>query len=253
MLELSFSHCCQKLSPPHLFLEKAPGVEPLRAQWPRPGASTHGTRPRRSLGAGGQRGRPLPSVQTWDPCHHPGAAQSTVHRALTAAGLSCACSSAPAQPQSLLPRHRAAAVGWGLRQRGGFLGLQPRASTKGWCWGAQQGQVGPSIARCPPHHCTSLPTAGPTAPADSSTLGRRKFLVSMGTGEGKFLGLGLGWSQLGRERQGQQHPRAGHTLPAPLLSQGPWVPVLLPAPREAQPGRAAPGAPRSPRAVSGAS
>lgn len=184
------------------------------------GASTHGTWRRRALGAGGQRGCPLTSARMWDPCHHPGGAQSAVHRALTAAGLSHARSPAPAQPQSSLPQHGAAAVGWGLQQEWGLLGLQPAASTKGWCWGAQRGQVGPGIARCPPCHCPSLPTAGPAAPADSSTLGRRKFLVSMGTGGGKFLGLGLGRSQLGREQQGQRHPRAGRALPAPLLSQG---------------------------------
>lgn len=222
MLELSFSHCCQKLSPPHLFLEKAPGVEPLRAQWPRPGASTHGTRPRHFLGAGGQRGRPLPSVQTWDPCYHPGGARSTVHRALTAAGLSCACSSSPAQPQSLIPWHGAAAVGWGLQQWGGV----PWAPTKSFhqrvVLGGSAGAGGSQHCPLPapplhiPAHCW------PHSPSRQLNFGEKKIPHFHGNRRRKVSGAGAGMEPAGTRAagpaapQGWPHSPCSPPLPGPV-------------------------------------
>lgn len=63
---------------------------------------------------------------------------------------------------------------------------------------------------------------GQKAQARSSTLGRRKSLVSMGTGGGKFLGLRLGFCQQG-EAAG---PRVSH-LPTLLPGEG-WRPAASP-------------------------
>lgn len=96
--------------------------------------------------------------------------------------------------------------------------------------GASAGQVSAGITRCP-----SLPAAG-------STLGRRKFLVSMGTGGGKFLGLQPGlcqWARRGPQRWPcpLSAPRAGR-----VLSRSP----AACAPRAATAARGTPGSP-SPR------
>jgi len=91
------------------------------------------------------------------------------------------------------------------------------------------------LAACP---CL-LPARSPTA---RSTLGRRKFLVSMGTRGGKFLGLQLGLCQPGEAAGPQGQPSL---LSAP--GEG-WHPAPSPAahaPRGAHAGEGCAGLPVS--------
>lgn len=120
-------------------------------------------------------------------------------------------------------------------------------SSRAGLWLHRHGQGTSQTSSC---HQTTDPRGsgegarlGQRAQERSSTLGRRKFLVSMGTGGGKFLGLRLGFCQPG-EAAG---PRGSH-LPSLLSGEG-WCPAASPtacAPTGAPRDEGCAGTPRPP-------